>query len=200
MSEERRPWDQMDGEKSTDYHKFVLFRDMPAHDRSFLGAYKLALAKSAKNREGARPPHTIPASWRACADKWQWQKRADAYDAHVQAENEAKAERLKQLEEEEEARLLSTGYARSARRIEQLSLLFDELKASYHEEGKPDGKVVYQWLTPDKVREMRGCLDDIAKEVGERVKKAELSGKDGGPMEFFCEWGSGAVNDAKEEA
>lgn len=192
MGSEQAAWDQQEGEKSTEYHKFLLFRDMPAQDRSILGAYKLALEKSEKKREKARPPRTFPSSWRDCADKWQWLKRADAYDAWMLAEAQAKAERLKQLEEEEEAKILSTGYARKARRVEQLSILYDDLKASYHEVEKKE-QIVYQWLTPDKAREMRGCLDDIAKELGERVKKAELTGKDGGAMEFVCEWGSGVI-------
>lgn len=198
MNADRPVWEQQDGEKSAEYHKFLLFRDMPVQDRSFLGAYKIALAKSVKERKKARPPLTIPSSWRDCADKWQWQKRADAYDAHLLALEQAKAERLRQLEEEEEARLLSTGYARVARRIEQLTTLYDDLKASYHE-AEGEKKIVYQWLTSDKVREMRGCLDDIAKELGERVKKSELTGKDGGPMEFVCEWGGGAIEGDEQD-
>lgn len=194
MSDERQPWDQMEGEKSAEYHNFLLFRDMAAQDRSFLGAYKIALERSVKKREKACLPGKIPSSWSDAADKWQWRKRADAYDAHLLGEQEAKEARMRQLEEEEEARLLSTGYARSARRVEQLSMLYDEMKASYHVKDEAgDDKIVYQWLTPEKVREMRGCLDDIAKEVGERVKKAELTGKDGAPLEFICEWGSGAT-------
>lgn len=198
MSEERHPWEQMKGEKSTEYARFLLFRDMAAHERSFLGAYKRTL-EGANQREKARIVHTVPSSWRSWADKWQWQKRADAYDAHMRAEEEAKQARLKQLEEEEEARLLSTGYARSARRVEQLSILYDELRASYHEDGKLDGKVIYQWLTPDKVREMRGCLDDIAKEVGERIKKTEVAGKNGGPVEIIAQWGGSSFDEEGDE-
>lgn len=195
-------WDQQEGEKSAEYDRFLLFRNMPPRDRSILGAYKLAwLAQQlgGKKQKRAELPNRIPSSWTECADKWQWRKRADAYDVWRRAEDEAKAERLRQLEEEEEAALLSTGYARSSQRIKQLSALYDELKASYREGGMLEGKIIYQWLTPDKVREMRGCLDDIAKEVGDRVKKSELTGKDGNPIEFVCEWGSGSLEDSDDE-
>jgi hypothetical protein len=160
-----------------------------------LGSVRLVeTAEKSKKKQSSK----TPGSWNDAADKWQWLKRADAYDAHLLAEAQAKAERMKQLEEEEEAKLLSVGYARSARRIEQLSILYDDLKASYHEPEPHSNKIVYQWLTPDKVREMRGCLDDIAKELGERIKKTELAGKDGGPIEFVCEWGGGAIEDEDE--
>ena len=178
-------WEQQESEKSTEYAKFLLFRDMVAQDRSRLGAYKLALEKSGKKREKAGLPRRIPSSWQDCADKWQWEKRADAHDTHLRTEEEAKANRLKQLEEEEEARLLSAGYARKARRIEQLTILFDDLKASYHKPEAEGGEIVYQWLTPDKVREMRGCLDDIARELNERARqiKQEVTNRDEGAAE-----------------
>lgn len=190
---ERQPWERMEEEPGKWYARFLVFRDQGATQRGLYQAYAEEARKSQK-----KPAKNVPGAWKDAADRWQWHKRADAYDEYQHAEEEAKAARLKQLEEEEEARLLSTGYARSARRVEQLSLLFDELKASYREEGKLDGKVIYQWLHPDKVREMRGCLDDIAKEVGGRIKKTELSGKDGGPMEYICEWGGGGQADDEE--
>lgn len=196
---EQQIWMRMEDEPGDWFARFLIFRDMPAQDRSFLGAYKIALGKSGKKREKAGDPKRIPSSWDKSVDKWQWWKRADAYDAHLLALEQAKAERLRQLEEEEEERLLTTKYARKARRIEQLTILFDDLKASYHEPSPDDNKIVYQWLTPDKVREMRGCLDDIAKELGERVKKSEVTGKDGGPMEFVCEWGSGALESNEQD-
>jgi hypothetical protein len=189
MSDERQTWDRIEDEPGNWYARFLLFRNMAATQRGFYQAY----VEEARISQKKHAKH-IPGSWSDAADKWQWRKRADAYDAHLLGEQEAKEARLRQLEEEEEARLLSTGYARSARRVEQLSTLYDEMKASYHVKDEAgDDKIVYHWLTPEKVREMRGCLDDIAKEVGERVKKAELTGKDGAPLEFICEWGSGAT-------
>lgn len=188
-------WSRREGEPTNWYKRFDVFLQMGS-SRTMLGAVHL-VEKAEKS--GKRQSFKTPGSWNRVADKWQWQKRADAYDAYLLAEREAKEERLRQLEEEEEARLLSTGYARKARRVEQLTILYNDLKDSYHEVEEKE-RIVYQWLTPDKVREMRGCLDDIAKELGERVKKAEITGKDGGPMEFICEWGSGAIesNDQDE--
>jgi hypothetical protein len=48
-----------------------------------------------------------------------------------------------------------------------------------------------KWMNPEKLREWRGCLDDIAKELGERVKKTELTGKGGGPLTIETFWGGG---------
>lgn len=191
---EQRLWEQREGEPGNWYARFLLFRDMAVTHRGLYQAYVEEARKSQK-----KPAKDVPGAWKDAADKWQWHKRVDAYDAYQRAEEEAKAARLKQLEEEEEARLLTTGYAKTARRIEQLSILYDELKASYRKDGKPDGEIVYPWLTPDKVREMRGCLDDIAKELGERVKKTELTGKDGAPLEFVCEWGGGVLTEDENE-
>lgn len=191
MSENQHPWHRMEGEPGNWYARFLAFRDMGAARR---GLYQTYVEEAKRNQK--KPSGCSPGAWSNASDKWQWQKRADAYDAHMRIEDEAKSERLRNLEEEEEARLLSTGYARSARRVEQLSLLYDELKASYR--NQDTGEIVYPWLNPDKVREMRGCLDDIAKEVGERIKKAELTGKDGGAIAFVCEWG-GALSDETEE-
>jgi hypothetical protein len=194
MSEPRQLWERMEGEAGNWYARFLAFRDLSVTER---GLYRVYVAEAQTSSK--KYAKHVPGACVKAADTWHWRKRADAHDMFLWQEQQAKATRLAQLEEEEEARLLSTGYARAARRIEQLSMLYDELKTSYREGGEKDGKIIYQWLTPDKVREMRGCLDDIAKEVGERVKKAEIAGRDGGPIEFVCEWGGSQAEDTPEE-
>ena|SRR5258708_29871485 len=195
-------YDQQPGEQGADYHKFLLFRDMPAQDRSFLAAYQMFLEArpGVKKREKARPeskPHSLPGSWQALTDNREWRKRADAYDRAMLKERDQAQARLLALEEEEEARLISSGLARIARRVEALSQRADDLKASWHDPAT--GEIVYQWLTPDKIREYRGCLADIAKELGARANKTELTGKDGGAIEFSVDWGGGAIEEKESD-
>lgn len=44
----------------------------------------------------------------------------------------------------------------------------------------------------------RAALADIAAELGERVKRSEVTGKDGAPIEFSCEWGAGTPEESEE--
>jgi len=43
-------------------------------------------------------------------------------------------------------------------------------------------RIDYQELNTAEIIQLRGVLDDIASEVGERVKKQEVTGKDGKPL------------------
>lgn len=45
-------------------------------------------------------------------------------------------------------------------------------------------KYEYQEFNAAEIAQLRAVLDDIAAEVGERVKKQEITGKDGGPIPF----------------
>ena len=117
------------------------------------------------------------------------------------AERERRETALREAEEAEIAKIMSTGYAAVHVRIEALSKMADLIKLSFvatDENGKE--KLEFKWVTPEKIKEFRGCLDDIAKELGHRVAKKEITGKDGGPIEFTTEWGGGALENEDMEA
>ncbi len=114
----------------------------------------------------------------------QWVERASAYDAHLQKERE-------DLAAVERARVLTTGFAQQHKRIEALNALAKKLLAQAANDERlwlPDVKSVGTGPNAKRVdlvqfnegliREIRGCFDDLAKEMGERVKKQELSVKD----------------------
>lgn len=92
-------------------------------------------------------------------------------DALVQTELERLRTAAREAEEREIERIMTTGYAAVHERVKGLDATARLIEKSWHD---PDGKeIVYQWLTPDKVREWRGCLDDIAAETGGRVKQVK---------------------------
>jgi hypothetical protein len=180
------------GESSVWYSRFLLYRNMPAIKRNLLGAARLHQERTAK---GAHKPYrTTPGSWRDHAERWQWIERAAAYDDMLHAEAEARAEVLRELEAEEERRILSTGYALKHRRIEKLTQAIQLIDRSFLDD---EGKIEYRFVSADKIRELRGALDDIAKEMGDRARKTELTGRDGEPVEIeiITEWAGGALDE-----
>jgi len=108
--------------------------------------------------------------------------------------------KYRQIQEEIEAELIGEGLARKALRIKALTDLFDkhldliQARASdpsmIEIPGGGTGLVVrdYKGIQPvykfdaAVVREMRGLLDDIAKEKGDRNQKIELSDPNGDPL------------------
>lgn len=108
--------------------------------------------------------------------------------------------KYRQIQEEIEAELIGEGLARKALRIKALTDLFDkhldliQARASdpsmIEIPGGGTGLVVrdYKGIQPvykfdaAVVREMRGLLDDIAREKGDRGQKVELSDPNGEPL------------------
>lgn len=208
-------WERLEGEPNNWYARFLLYRNMKATDRSLLAAVNewlvlkkideiSALPLSAQEKselfrdiEGQiRAYKNAPGAWRRSAEKYDWKFRAEQYDAHLQAEQEKRQQVLREVEAAEIERIMTTGYAAKHKRIEALASMADLIKLSFLSEE--DNKVNFAWVTPDKIREFRGCMDDIAKELGDRVNKKELTGKDGGPIAFTTEWGGGALASDEE--
>lgn len=100
-----------------------------------------------------------------------WVKRAEEYD--VEIEN---------IKTEYANEMMKSGLALDYERVSKLKDLFKTL-----EEELRNGAL---WVEDSKsnkynssiISDIRGVLDDIAKETGGRVKKTELTGKDGGPI------------------
>jgi hypothetical protein len=181
------------------YARFLLYRNMPPVKRSLLGVYNLYQSQVQKSEKKYIHP---PGSWNDAFKKYDWQFRAELYDQHQQAEAEARQRLLSELEQTEIEHILTTGYAAKHKRVQELSDTIDLIKKSFRD--KETDEIDYRFVSPDKIRELRGCLDDIAKELNERVKltKTELAGKDGKPVEikYVTEWGSGALTDEDMEA
>lgn len=98
-------------------------------------------------------------------------------DAAFQAERARREKALAEVEAAEIQRILTTGYAAVHERVKALDKMARELEKPYEH---PDTGHVYQLRnSPEHVREWRACLDDIAKELGQRVKqvKQEVSGE-----------------------
>jgi hypothetical protein len=124
------------------------------------------------------------------SSKYGWAERATAFDVQW--------EQLKNQEREAE---LNFGLALDYERVRKLKRLADFLEAQLYEQGiegqfhnvwLPDVKNVGYGEDAEKVdierfnaaliTQYRETLEDLAAEVGGRVKRQEVSGKDGGPI------------------
>jgi hypothetical protein len=120
-----------------------------------------------------------------------WVTRATAYDADWEARKTAERDAA-----------MAYGLALDYERVDRLKRLADFLEGQIYERGEdgiyhnvwvPDVKSIGSGEFAERVdierfnsallSEYRSTLDDLAKETGGRVKKSELSGKDGGPIE-----------------
>lgn len=188
-------WERQPGEPARWYARFLLYRGMGA-GRSLLACFHREEALKSTNKHY----NHVPGSWSQACERWNWKARAEAYDADQQAQAEERRRVLLELEQAEIERILTTGYALMHKRIEGLSKMAELVELSFLEKDKEtnEAKINFAWVTPDKIREYRGCLDDIAKELGQRIKKSEIAGKDGGPIKFITEWAGGALPEESE--
>lgn len=180
-------YERLKNEPNGWFHRFLLYRNM-GPTRSILGAFHVE--KVAKSES---LPNCAPDSWYKASHKHDWKFRAELYDKAQYERAEANRKALEALEQEEIARIMSSGYAAIHERVKGLDRIAKVLEASFTD--KDTGDIQYQFLTPDKIREFRGCLDDIAKELGARSKKVELTGKAGQAIEIVTtQWGGGVLD------
>lgn len=125
-----------------------------------------------------------------------WVARADEYDAKVEAEKTA-------LVEARRRDAIDTGLALDYERILKLKHLADTLgREIWSDDGKfikdaiwlPDVKQIGGGEYAERVdlvkfnqailTEFRAILDDLAKETGGRKSRQEVTGADGGPIQF----------------
>lgn len=95
-----------------------------------------------------------------------------AEDLLFQAERTRREAALQQEEQAAIERILTTGYAAVHERVKALDHMARELEKPYT--SQETGRVYELRNSPEHVREWRGCLDDIAKELGQRVKRQEI--------------------------
>lgn len=111
--------------------------------------------------------------------KYGWQQRAEQYDARIEEKKTQRAEEI-----------MNTGLALVHNRTEKLKNLFDLLEDQLFEKDPVTGVLHNLWLKDYKslgqgdsveierfnaplIRELRATLDDIAAEVGERIKQVQ---------------------------
>lgn len=148
MSDEGQPWEKREGEGRW-YIRFLVYLRM-GPSRSLLGAVNVA-------RKGPKKPSiSAPGAWKDAAKRWEWKERAQAYD-----------------EEQERLALAECRFARVSERAKVLDRWIGTqdaiMLASVEEVG---------YARADAMEQLRGLLDDMAKETGGRVKltKQEHSG------------------------
>jgi hypothetical protein len=146
------------------------------------------LARYQSNPEAA--PATNLTRLKVWSSKHGWQARLQAI-----ADREAR-----EAEEREAAyrrSIMEDGYALVHERVKSLQelakTLFEELQDPTKRwckdvkqigSGESAEKVDIERFNAAEVDQFRGLLDDIAKELGERKVKQEITGKDGGPIEI----------------
>lgn len=102
---------------------------------------------------------------------------------------------IDQIKIEEEFDALKSGLALKENRVQLLQDIADKMKKDIFENGllwtdevKGVGSadnfqlIDYKLFNSSEVQQLRGVLSDIAEEVGGRVQRKELTGKDGKPL------------------
>jgi hypothetical protein len=137
---------------------------------------------------GPAPPTRFLSTLKEWSARFGWQERlraiADAAAADAQA---AIAARRREV--------LEDGLGLDYERVTVLKRVAERLRTEIEEEGRlwvQDAKSIGSGESAERVdierfnaaevEQLRGLLDDIAKEKGERVKRLEHSGRDGAPI------------------
>lgn len=81
MDEERQPWDRQEGENSVWYRRFREY----LLNRSLLFIYN-----QEREAAGKSPLTSTPGAWKEARDRFDWEGRAAAWDAHRQNTEETK--------------------------------------------------------------------------------------------------------------
>jgi len=163
---EQEPWKKQPHEPTLWFRRFEAFLQMQP-ERTIQAVYR-EITKDDDNN--------APGSWYKQAQKWQWENRAAAWDAHLDAEWEKSLKR-------ERTKVMRKRYALQHKRIEALDELAQKLIDYLGDEDNiwlPDVKQIGYGKFAEKVElirfnaplmsEIRATLADIAAERGERVK------------------------------
>lgn len=140
-------WERRDGEPNKWYARFQTYLLLGA-SRSVYAAYNEFRDK--RGAASARKRAGLPKSWRSASEKWEWTKRAEAFDEHERAEQlQQWAQRRDELREQE------WKYAQDLLDKARQMLVFPLAKTVRAEQG--DGKLVTeiyptQWKIADAAR------------------------------------------------
>ena len=167
MSDEQEQdvWERQDGEPNKWYSRFVIFLQM-GPSRSLLGAVNIE-----KDRNGQKKAEvSAPTSWREAAKQWNWRARAEAWDEY----------RRKQV--------FVMGNAYDVNRVEKLAKYSERLEGEIDKmltalENKKLEEIKKPWFNQFLYEKYLQSLEALAAETGGRVKRQEITGKDGGPLQ-----------------
>jgi hypothetical protein len=85
--EQPAPWERQPGEPDYWYARFTRFREMPANERTLLGAYRKERLEREQRRQDANPSEfrsrSAPNAWNRAALTWDWYERCRAWDEYV---------------------------------------------------------------------------------------------------------------------
>lgn len=184
MDEERKSWEQMEQEPDLWYGRFVKYLRLGTK-RSIRSVF----LKETKQKQ-AKTSTNVGPGWCNAAKIWNWDERARAHDEWQRSEED-------RIIAEERDKVLRSGFALQHKRIQLLDKMSRKLIAMTNDEEKiwiPETKTIMTTQGKDKSQEqvvekvvfnaplftlIEKYQDSIAKEMGERVKKQELTGKDG---------------------
>lgn len=140
------------------------------------------------------PPTTSINTLKDWSKKFEWAERATEYDADYEA-----------IKNAERQAVMNYGIALDYERVRKLKRLADFLEQQIYEKGigedyhnvwLPDVKQIgagefaervdIERFNGELISQYRATLDDLAKEVGGRKQKTEISGADGGAIKV--EW------------
>jgi hypothetical protein len=160
--------------------------------RELVNAYQ----QTATIKRGFKPPTLSYETLRTWASRFDWAERATQYDSDFEA-----------IKNEERYQVFNEALALDFGRVRKLVHLANFLEAQLYEQSEPDDDGIAHflniWVHDVKsvgagdnaervdierfnsalIEQYRATLADIAKEVGGRVAKQEISGKDGGAIE-----------------
>lgn len=164
MDEERKPWDQMveEGESAKWFSRFDCFRLMKPWVRSINAVFVEEQSKNPKKPEKTRT--NSDKEWYQKSKEYKWEERAADYDKHRRDERDRHVK-------EKEMDILDLQYAQTYERVKALDGQAHATEMPYTDDET--GKTYPLHSNPERLREWRGLLDDIAKETGGRVKKSE---------------------------
>lgn len=181
--QETTPWSQLPDETALWYRRFERFRLMEPV-RSIPLVYREEKQSQSEKKRGKTKsaPQTEPdGTWYEMAKLWQWEARAAAWDAKLDAdlEQEIAAERKKILRSElalqhKRVELLN----RKAKQLADITDTQDQiwlLDVKSIGTGPEAERVDLLQFNDAAFKELREYLTDIADEMGERIKKHEAA-------------------------
>lgn len=173
-------WERQPKEPTQWYERFQLYLYLgPA--RSLIAVYR-AEAKSKKSAEERGRARNVPGAWFAAVKRWDWYARAIAFD-------DAERKKRDALYAARADEILASGFAVRFTRIAELNRLAELLQEEIWTDDKrwlPDVKQIGSGEDAERVdlvrfntsviEQYRQTLEDIAVEMGERVRGVKVSG------------------------
>lgn len=164
-SADDQPWmSPMDGEDAKWFHRASLYFAMGAC-RSVRAVYNAELAERGKPSQVSK---SIPGSWHQATHRFEWQRRAEAFDAWRRKE------------------IFNTGNAADAERIKKLDGLIEKLSSACSDalDCMDMAKVRPEDLSR-LITALLSAIDLMAKHTGGyAATRVEHTGKDGGKIEL----------------